>query len=386
MIAKQTYPLLHQKYMEPRMCGRYINYEIISPLIEQHSGMFLKQEVGTSEGGIPIDMLTIGSGEFKILAWSQMHGNESTTTKAFFDFLNFLADSDNKDAQGILKNCTIYFIPMLNPDGSNAYTRVNGNQVDLNRDAKNLSQKESISFRKTVERIQPDFAFNLHGQRTIFSAGDTNVPASISFLSPAADKERSLTPSRKVAMQLIVEMNKVLQEFIPNGVGRYDDGFNDNCTGDTLAIMNVPTILFEAGHYPKDYKREYTRKLIFYALLIGITTISNQSYKTIDEQRYFSIPENGKNFNDILIRQVYLKEKLVDIAIQYEEQLYGKQLQFIPKIVKIGNLENLFGHREIHGNQRVIRHENDTVQVVEGVKMLNFFLNDELFSTEPTKI
>ena len=376
---------IHKNYIEKDLYGRFVNHNDISPLLAKHAGVFDRQKIGQSEIGISIDMLTIGSGKIKILAWSQMHGNESTTTKAFFDFINFLRDPKNRIAKKILKNCTLFFIPMLNPDGSNVYTRVNGNKVDLNRDAKNLSQSESKVFRKIVEEIQPDFAFNLHGQRTIFSAGDTNIPATVSFLSPAADQNRSITRSRKVAMQLIVQMNKILQKFIPQGVGRYDDGFNNNCVGDTLSIMEVPTILFEAGHYPKDYQREYTRKLIFIALLEAVKAIADTSYSKIDYRLYFDIPENGKNFYDVIIRNVILNGKNVDIAVQYEEQLLQNQVCFIPKVSKIGNLSGFFGHREINGSGRKIKHENDTVQVSTDVEMLNFFLNDELFSTELVK-
>ena len=55
-------------------------------------------------------------------------------------------------------------------------------------------------------------------------------------------------------MAIIAELNEMLQEFIPGQVGRYDDGFNINCVGDTLQQLNIPTILFEAGHFPNDYK------------------------------------------------------------------------------------------------------------------------------------
>ena len=82
--------------------------------------------------------------------WSQMHGNESTTTKALFDFINFL-HSNTKESSVILDHFTFCMLPMLNPDGAKLYTRENANGIDLNRDAQNLSQPESIALRKTFE-------------------------------------------------------------------------------------------------------------------------------------------------------------------------------------------------------------------------------------------
>jgi murein tripeptide amidase MpaA len=47
---------------------------------------------------------------------------------------------------------------MLNPDGAKSYTRVNANEVDLNRDSQNLTQPESRVLRTAFDLFQPDFA------------------------------------------------------------------------------------------------------------------------------------------------------------------------------------------------------------------------------------
>ena len=51
---------------------------------------------------------------------------------------------------------------MVNPDGAKLYTRVNANEVDLNRDSVNLSQPESKVLRNVFEEFKPDYCFNLH--------------------------------------------------------------------------------------------------------------------------------------------------------------------------------------------------------------------------------
>ena len=240
--------------------SRYITNAHIEPLLTSLTKQFSQIILGTSEGGLPIHAIQIGTGSKRILIWSQMHGNESTTTKAIFDLFNYFDSSDSKE---LLEACTLFIIPILNPDGAKAFTRLNKNQIDLNRDAKNLTQSESKLLRSTFESFKPHFCFNMHGQRTIFSAGNTPNSAALSFLSPSENDQRSITITRQKSMEIIQVMNKTLQPYLPNQIGRYDDGFNDNCVGDYFQSNGTPTILFEAGHFPKDYKREVTRNIWF---------------------------------------------------------------------------------------------------------------------------
>jgi hypothetical protein len=176
--------------------------------------------------------------------------------------------SNTKESNVILDHFTFCILPMLNPDGAKLYTRENANGIDLNRDAQNLSQPESMVLRKTFETFQPNYCYNLHDQRTIYGAGESGNTATVSFLAPAFNKNRDINDVRIKAMNVIVAMNKALQQFIPNQVGRFDDSFNLNCVGDTFQYLKVPTILFEAGHFANDFEREITRKYIFIALIL----------------------------------------------------------------------------------------------------------------------
>lgn len=302
-----------------------------------------------SEKGAEISILKIGKGSFKVLAWSQMHGNESTTTKALFDLFEFLSQKElfQGEIKHFLEKYTLYVIPMLNPDGASLYTRENVNKVDLNRDAQLLSQKESIVLRQLFDSVQPNLCLNLHDQRSIYGF-DSGFPATISFLSPAANKERSVTPARKEAMRYIVKMSSYLQKHIPNQVGRYDDSFNDACVGDTFQMAGVPTILFEAGQNTLDYNRENTRKFIFYTFL-ALFDIEKPENLDYDFQDYFLIPENKKNHRDIIIKNALINnaKSPVSIAIQYKEVLVNGSIKFIPIVDDFGDLNDLKGYREI---------------------------------------
>ena len=358
-------------YRESHLNHRYITNAHMEPLLDQLKKTISVEVIGTSVLNNPIYGLQIGTGPKRILMWSQMHGNESTTTKALFDLLNTLL-SDDAAVAPILNGCTIYIIPILNPDGALAYTRVNANEVDLNRDAQALTQPESMVLRTIFKSFKPHYCYNLHGQRTIFSAGATNRPATVSFLSPAQDASCTITPNRKVAMEVIAVMNAALQQIISHQVGVYDDAFNINCVGDTFQSENVPTILFEAGHYNNDYARDITRKYIYTSYLVSLNYIALNEVTGLHYAPYLEIPENEKLFLDIIIRNVSKKqgsgEDEVAIGILYEERLVDGRVEFVPIVEKIGDLDGFYAQREIdakgqevyneHGEQLKVNNEN----------------------------
>lgn len=340
---------LFTSYKVPALHGRYITLQHIEPLIKKHSEKFETCKTGTSVNGETIWSLKAGNGPVRVFIWSQMHGNESTTTKAIFDFLNFLSD-ESEDAQHFLSKFTFLILPMVNPDGAKAYTRVNANGIDLNRDAADLSQPESRALRRAFDEFKPHWCYNMHDQRTIFAVGDTGKPATMSFLAPSYNEAREINDCRLKAINVIVAMHKTLQQYIPGQVGRFDDGFNINCIGDTFQSLGVPTILFEAGHFPNDYERETTRRHVFFALLSGLSAIYENVIVVNESERYFEIPQNKMAFYDMMWKNVKInyenKEIISNFASQYKEALIDNSVIFEAIISEIGNLHDFHGHIE----------------------------------------
>ena len=338
---------------------RYLPPSALHPFLDGLPDTVSKRILGKSLNTLPVQLLTLGQGSCKILMWSQMHGNESTSTRALLDFIPWFLSKAQKQYQ---KTFTLSIILQLNPDGANAYTRLNAAGVDLNRDAKELTQSESRVLRTTFEIFKPHFCFNMHGQRTIFSAGNTPNSSILSFLSPSENKERSLTVTRQKAMEIIQVMNKTLQPYLTNQIGRYDDGFNDNCVGDYFQSHGTPTVLFEAGHYPDDYQREVTRKYMALALICAVDYASHNSVEGTSYPPYFDIPENDKKFYDVIIRNALLNpsypKSFKDIGILYTEVLVSGEIIFKPKIALIGNLDRNFGHKEIDAEFKLVSHPN----------------------------
>lgn len=348
---------IHASIKEPLLYGRYVTNKHIEPLLSKHSSIFKTLVIGQSVQQKPIYSIQAGTGNKRIFMWSQMHGNESTTTKAIFDFLNFLSSTDIL-VKNFLDNFTFYIIPILNPDGAELYTRENANKVDLNRDSVNLTQPESQLLRKTFEVFKPDYCYNMHDQRTIFGLGENNPkPATVSFLAPSYNEQRDVNECRQKAIGVIETMNKTLQEYIPGQVGRFDDSFNINCIGDMFQSLGVPTILFEAGHYQEDYEREITRKFIFFALFSGFKAINENVIVVNEKHDYFNIPQNKIIFYDFIYKKVKInyenKEKITNFASQYKEVVFDKSVIFQAFIREIGNLDSFYAHTEIDCNEDI---------------------------------
>ena len=333
--------------------NRYLSKQKWDQLIKALPYQLPTSVIGHSVLNQPIYAHCLGKGPKKVLLWSQMHGNESTTTRALLDLFDHLHSISGAK---LLEGLTLLIIPQLNPDGSSAYTRLNRNNIDLNRDALNLSQPESIALNEVFKSFSPDFCFNLHGQRSIFAAGKRGKPATLSFLSPAADDNRSHTPARVKAMQLIALINDNLQKFIPNQIGRYDDTFNSNCVGDRFTSLGVPTILYEAGHNSLDYDRNFTKKMIFNALATGLNAIDNGDYLNYSTAEYNQIPENQKDYVDILIKNIDIKTdaglfKNQELSLLYHEEKRGESVFFKPVCHRFSEHTELLAHRVFNADQ-----------------------------------
>ena len=368
---------LATEYLEPKLKGKYIHLDVIFPLLESFKNVFEITEIGKSVQQRSIYQVQIGTGKTKILMWSQMHGNEPTTTKGLFDFFNFLS-KDSELAQQIKNKYTLLCIPMLNPDGAFAYTRENANSVDLNRDAYLASQPEMKLLRILYEEFKPDYWYNLHDQRTIFGTEGFNLPATMSFLAPAFNNDRDYNEVRMKAIVIINKMNRALQEYIPYQIGRFDDSYNVNCTGDYFTTQNTPTILFEAGHFQMDYDRDESRKYVFISLLSSL--LDNYENVIVDNEldNYLRIPQNNKRFFDFIYKNVKIidnsVEKIINFAAQYDEVLENNEIYFKAKISKVSDLEEYSGHTE-YDCESMLFSENG-INIPEIGKEANFYLNN----------
>lgn len=315
-----------------------------------------KKIIGYSLYNNPIFLFKKGNGLKKILIWSQMHGNETTGTLAMLDLWNILESDLSKSLfKSFLEKYEIHYIPILNPDGSKIWTRENAIGIDINRDFHAEQSYEIKILKNQFKKIKYQLAFNLHDQRSFFSVGKKNFPATLSFLSPSINYQKTLSKTRMCSMGIIASIYKKLYNEIPNQIGRYSDDFYPNSTGDNFQKLEVPTILFEAGHFINDYNRSFTRKYFCFALIYALIYISQESNWNKNYYEYFKIPENSLSFSDIIIFSARFnlngKKIITDLSIHYQEKIEytNSSLIFYPILHEIGDLSNKKAWKVFYG-------------------------------------
>ncbi len=347
----------YESFKEKTLVHRRFTQADLLPLIEnlKSNRLFEVSAIGKSVEGRKIYQIKVGNGPTKVLLWSQMHGDEPTATMAIFDIFNFFVNDKNHEKlkEELFKNCTFYFVPMLNPDGAERYIRRNALGIDLNRDALRLQSPEAVLLKKLQNELKPEFGFNLHDQSPRYTVGNTSKLATISFLATAYNEAREINPVRKRSMQLIAGMNKVLQNYTPGQVGRYSDEFEPRAFGDNIQKWGTTLILIESGGYIGDPEKQFIRKLNYVSIITGLQAIANKYYETETVESYNLIPENGKANFDILIRNAEIKmgEKavMVDIGINNDEIPANSKKKYTVKsiIEDIGDLSTFNGTEEI---------------------------------------
>lgn len=349
----------YEVFKEEAIQERRFQHRDVEPLIEQLASdpAFEVTTAGHSVEDRPIYLIRVGEGDTDVLFWSQMHGDESTATMALFDLFNFFSRDGDRFAEkrnNLLKDVSLYFIPMLNPDGAEQFRRRNALDIDINRDALRLTSPESQILKDVRDSLNPEFGFNLHDQSSYYSAGRSSEPATLSFLAPAYDFEQSENTVRTNAMQLIGHLNAMLQQYIPGKVAKYSDAHEPRAFGDMIQKWGTSTILIESGGYPNDPEKQYIRKLNFITLLTAIDAIAGQDYSGISTDSYYQIPENNRSLTDLLIREVNMvrenQKYLIDIGISRKRQIVGSESYYQATINDLGDLSTSHGYEELDGN------------------------------------
>ena len=340
----------YDNFREVSIESRRFKHQDIQPLIDSLKGQndFEITVLGKSIQGRNISMISIGTGKTQVLLWSQMHGDESTATASIFDIVNYL-----KANKSVLNNIKVHFIPMLNPDGAELFTRRNAIGIDINRDAVKLQSPESKLLKRVRDSLGADFGFNLHDQSKYYNTSKTSKPATISFLAPAFNVEKDINETRGNAMRVIAKMNGILQRYAKGQIGRYSDEFEPRAFGDNMQKWGTSTILIESGGYFNDPEKKFILKLNYIGILSALQAISTQSYLGITLDKYLSIPQNDRKLFDLKIQNLtfsYLgMNYTVDLGINHSEieNTDHSDFYYLGKIIDVGDLSTHFGYKTL---------------------------------------
>ena len=344
-------------YMEKSFVHPVVKFNDILPVLNKakSTGKFDIEILGKSIEGRNIFSIKFGKGETKILAWSQMHGDEPTATRVLFDLLNFFGCNDEADPvkNYILDKTQIVFIPMLNPDGAERFSRRNAAKIDVNRDALKLRSPEASILFNCRKDFMPHFCLNLHNQNSSYTAGYNHHSAAISFLSPPFNYRKEINAVRENSMKVIAHTASILHEFIPGHVARYSDEFEPRAFGDNFTKDGSSTILIESGTWKDDSHKLFLEKISLIAVLSTMYSIVSKKYLNENIESYFSIPENKELMYDLIFRNLMYKKNdvdfLVDVAIKRKEKLDPgtKEIYIESSIEDFGDLSTYYGQEEI---------------------------------------
>lgn len=284
-------------------------------------------ELGKSVEGRSISCLTLGSGRMRVLAWSQMHGNEPTHTAVLLDLVNLLQRfPEHPSAKAILAGCTLHLIPMLNPDGTERSARRNAQGIDVNRDALHLQSPEGRLLRQAVESIRPHVALNLHNQQPRTSVGSASPQvAAVSLLVPPVDGEATETDGTRQAKQVAACFLRAVSPHCPGMISRYAADFMPRCFGEWVQQQGVATLTVEAGGWLTPSQDSTALVQLHFVGLVGaLEALATETYLQADPAEYDSLPRSGEHdLFDLMIRGVTMlgggtqQTFVADLAIDF---------------------------------------------------------------------
>jgi hypothetical protein len=328
--------------------GRYIHPE------EYHSQLkeldIAVEEIGSSFEGRPIRLYKTGKGAKKVLVWTQMHGNEPTGTLSMLDIL-----TNYSHELATLNEITLYFLPILNPDGATQFTRRNAQLLDINRDARDLETEEGKVLMQAIEILKPQLCLNLHDQRTCFAAGEGNAPAVFAVLAPSAGEIKHTNDARKIAIGLL---NAALEELLPNeNISRFTDEYYPTAFGDLLQARGYCNILLEAGARYPDKNRDESRAIMGKCILSILKNLNEN--RVLESNEYKNLPLNKESLEDVILRNVTWssdgKSWKGQMALRRTEKLEGGKLSYGIKLVDQGDLAHKHCHVQVQ--EAIVLHE-----------------------------
>lgn len=296
----------HDRYRVDAITAREFNHEgfwrAVGPIIDA-SPVLEREVVGRSVEGREIYLVRYGNGPTPVLLWSQMHGDESTATMSLADLFRYLTEeADQPLPRRLAERLTIYFVPMLNPDGVERFQRRNAYGIDINRDARMQATPEGRTLKALQERLRPQFGFNLHDQNVRTRVGNSERTAAIALLAPPPNGTGQETEGLARAKRVAAVIRNAVEPLVAGHIARYDDTFNPRAFGDLMQQWGVSTVLVESGGWKNDPEKQYLRATNFVGIRAALDAIATGAYADADPAAYLSLEENGRAANDLLVR------------------------------------------------------------------------------------
>ncbi len=331
--------------------------QAIDEVVKRAPKLLSRKRLGESVEGRPIELVTLGSGPERILAWSQMHGDEPTHTTVLLNLLNFIAaEPEHSAVKAMLTGCTLGLVILLNPDGALRTSRFNAWGIDLNRDARRLVCPESRILRDVVKSFAPQYGFNLHNQNHRTTVASQRTPASVALLVPPRDAENSDSPSVKRAAQVAATFLAHVAPHCDGRVSRYDADYMPTAFGEWVQTQGVSTVLVEVGGAPK-FDFAWLDRLHLFGMVNTWAAIGAQQIATVDPAPYYALRRSsGLRLYDLFIHdaKLYADGPTVDFGVNFPGFTAAGAVRRQGIVEELGDLVGVGGVEELEANGAVV--------------------------------
>lgn len=350
----------------PKDLGRFVKPEALSERLT-HSSLSKRQ--GLSEEGRPIHSWQWGEGPVRIAAWSQMHGNESTGTRALELLRILLEENLSVDICKLRGVFSFVALPMLNPDGAHLWTRRNALGIDINRDALAQQSAEARTLAQFLQEFDPHLCLNLHDQRSTFQRGDSGLASELSIAVPQyAHPEAKSISGRDKAVQWVERSFTFVNNDLIQRMSRFDERYYPRSFGEWAQNRGMGAVLLESGVGGRDFERNSSLKLLF-EWILGMLLSAEESVNSPDIEltkgtQRLSLPENNEGLLDRIDRSAQIRftqhSFVTDLGWRLVEKRSENGLSLEWELEDIGDLSSAFA-REVH--------ENTHFQVLNGERL-----------------
>jgi hypothetical protein len=146
-----------------RKLAKTISYADMEGFLESvdANGIVTVSVAGTSSGGRSLYLVNLRRSvrvRWTILFYAQQHGDEVSGKDALLYLIRDITEKPSLLPVGV----DLWILPMVNPDGAEAGTRVNAAGADINRDHMTLEQPETRALYEVVRRVRPDIGVDCH--------------------------------------------------------------------------------------------------------------------------------------------------------------------------------------------------------------------------------
>jgi Zinc carboxypeptidase len=180
LLAITMLPVFAQEMMVPLQKKNYSAYTTYDELSEcvlrlgRNSTLLKVEPIGKSVQGRSIYAMKFSSSEFgkdpskiRVLLFAQQHGNEQSGKEGALLLAQALLKPEN---HYLFNRIDLVIIPQMNPDGSEAKKRLNGNEADLNRNHLILTEPETIELHRLFDKYLFEVTMDVH---EYYPFGDT---------------------------------------------------------------------------------------------------------------------------------------------------------------------------------------------------------------------